>query len=63
MVCFDGASCWRDMVKAESQVAGSMTDPLVCVALDGFTVKEMIDEAARATLGGADLVEVRFDQS
>lgn len=63
MVCFDGASCWRDMVKAESQVAGSMTDPLVCVALDGCTVKEMIDEAARANLVGADLVEVRFDKS
>ena len=50
------------MVKAERQVAGSMTDPLVCVALDGCTVKEMIDEAARANLGGADIVEVRFDK-
>ena len=50
------------MVKAESQVAGSMTDPLVCVALDGCTVKEMIDEAARANLAGADIVEVRFDK-
>lgn len=39
-----------------------MSDPLVCVSLDGCTVKEIIDEAARANLGNADLVEVRFDR-
>ena len=39
-----------------------MSDPLVCVSLDGCTVKEVIDEAARANLGNADLVEVRFDR-
>ena len=50
------------MVKDESQVAGPMSDPLVCVSLDGCTVKEVIDEAARANLGNADLVEVRFDR-
>ena len=50
------------MVKDERQVAGPMKDPLVCVSLDGCTVKEVIDEAARANLNGADLVEVRFDR-
>ena len=39
-----------------------MADPKVCVALDGTTVEEMIDEAARANLAGADMVEVRFDR-
>ena len=39
-----------------------MADPKVCVALDGTTVEEMIDEAARASLAGADIVEVRFDR-
>ena len=39
-----------------------MADPKVCVSLEGTTVKEMADEAARANLAGADLVEVRFDR-
>ncbi|MBT7938989.1 MAG: hypothetical protein HN696_07470, partial [Euryarchaeota archaeon] len=39
-----------------------MADPKVCVALDGTSVAEMTDEAARANLAGADLVEVRFDR-
>jgi len=39
-----------------------MADPKVCVSLDGTTVDEMIEEAARANLAGADMVEVRFDR-
>jgi len=39
-----------------------MADPKVCVALDGITIEEMTDEAARANLAGADMVEVRFDR-
>ncbi|MBT4066580.1 MAG: type I 3-dehydroquinate dehydratase [Euryarchaeota archaeon] len=39
-----------------------MADPKVCVVLDGTTVEEMTDEAARANLAGADMVEVRFDR-
>lgn len=39
-----------------------MSGPKVCVTLDGTTVKEMADEAARANLAGADFVEVRFDR-
>lgn len=39
-----------------------MADPKVCVSLDGTTVEEMTDEAARANLAGADMVEVRFDR-
>lgn len=39
-----------------------MTGPKVCVSLDGTTVKAMADEAARANLAGADMVEVRFDR-
>ena len=57
-----GGSYLHDMVKDEWQFAGPMKDPLVCVSLDGCTVKEVIDEAARANLNGADLVEVRFDR-
>ena len=36
-----------------------MADPKVCVSLEGTTVKQMADEAARANLAGADFVEVR----
>ena len=39
-----------------------MADPKVCVTLDGTTIEEMTDEAARANLAGADIVEVRFDR-
>ena len=39
-----------------------MADPKVCVSLDGITVEELTDEAARANLAGADMVEVRFDR-
>lgn len=39
-----------------------MADPKVCASLEGTTVKEMADEAARANLAGADFVEVRFDR-
>jgi len=44
------------------KVAEIMADPKVCVSLDGTTVEDMTDEAARARLAGADLVEVRFDR-
>ena len=49
-------------VNEQGKVADSMADPKVCVALDGTTVEEMTDEAARANLAGADMVEVRFDR-
>ena len=39
-----------------------MADPSVSVSLEGTTVKEMLDEAARAGIAGADLIEVRFDR-
>ena len=39
-----------------------MADPKVCVSLDGTTIEEMVEEAARANLAGADMVEVRFDR-
>jgi len=39
-----------------------MTEPKVCVSLDGTSVQEMADEAARANIAGADFVEVRFDR-
>jgi 3-dehydroquinate dehydratase type I len=39
-----------------------MTDLRVCVSLESTTVDDMVDEAARANLSGADLVEVRFDR-
>lgn len=39
-----------------------MSAPLVCVTLEGTTVDEIIREAGRASVAGADLVEVRFDR-
>jgi len=39
-----------------------MAELRVCVSLESTTVDEMVDEAARANLSGADLVEIRFDR-
>ena len=39
-----------------------MADPKVCVSLEATTVKEVMDEAARANLAGADIIEIRFDR-
>ena len=39
-----------------------MPEPTICVALDSTTVKGMVDEAARASTAGADVVEIRFDR-
>ncbi len=39
-----------------------MAEPKVCVSLEAITVEEMIDEATRANIAGADYVEVRFDR-
>jgi len=52
----------NDMVKVGCPVGGPMNDPLVCVVLNGTTIEEMLDEAARSNLAGADLVEVRYDR-
>ena len=49
-------------VKNGRQVAQIMADPNVCVSLEATTVKEVMDEAARANLAGADMVEIRFDR-
>ena len=39
-----------------------MNTPSVCVSLDGTAVSEMLDEAAKSNIAGADLVEVCFDR-
>ena len=39
-----------------------MAEPKVCVSLEGISVDEMIAEATRANIAGADYVEVRFDK-
>ena len=39
-----------------------MNEPLVCVSFEAVTVDEALEEAARANLAGADLVELRFDR-
>ena len=39
-----------------------MAEPKVCVSLEAISVEEMIDEATRANIAGADYVEVRFDK-
>jgi len=38
-----------------------MPRPLVCVTLNGYTVDDILKDAAVATAAGADLVEVRLD--
>jgi len=35
--------------------------PLVCVSIEGHTVKECVKSAGLATLAGADILEIRFD--
>ncbi len=39
-----------------------MSDPKICVSLDSISVDEVKDEAVRANLAGADIVELRFDR-
>ncbi len=39
-----------------------MSRPLVCVSLNGYTVDDILKDAAVATAAGADLVEVRLDK-
>ena len=39
-----------------------MAEPKVCVSLVAISVEEMIDEATRANIAGADYVEVHFDK-
>ncbi len=39
-----------------------MAEPKVCVSLEAISVKDMIDEATRANIAGADYVEIRFDK-
>ena len=38
-----------------------MNRPLVCVSIEGYSVKECIKAAGLATLAGADVLEIRFD--
>ena len=38
-----------------------MNRPLVCVSIEGHTVKECIKAAGLAALAGADMLEIRFD--
>ncbi|DAC34006.1 MAG: hypothetical protein CMA08_00715 [Euryarchaeota archaeon] len=45
-----------------SQGPRAMAELRVCVSLESTTVDEMVDEAARANLSGADMVEIRFDR-
>ena len=51
-----------ESVKKRAKVAESMPNPKICVSLEETTVKAMVDEAARAGIQGADMVEVRFDR-
>ena len=39
-----------------------MPNPKICVSLEETTVNAMVEEAARAVIQGADMVEVRFDR-
>jgi len=63
---FTSESSYQDFtsesVKKRAKVAESMPNPKICVSLEETTVKAMVDEAARAGIQGADMVEVRFDR-
>ena len=43
------------------QSASVVKRPLVCVSIEGHTVKECVKSAGLATLAGADILEIRFD--
>lgn len=45
-----------------TKVGMLMPEPTICVALDSTNIDDMVDEAARASTAGADLVEIRFDR-
>ena len=51
-----------ESVKKRAKVAESMANPKICVSLEETTVKAMVDEAARAGIQGANMIEVRFDR-
>ena len=51
-----------ETVKKRAKVAESMANPKICVSLEETTVKAMVDEAARAGIQGANMIEVRFDR-
>jgi 3-dehydroquinate dehydratase type I len=51
-----------ESVKKRAKVAESMPNPKICVSLEETTVKAMVDEAARAGIQGANMIEVRFDR-
>jgi len=49
-------------VKKRMHHGESMNEPLVCVSFEGVTIEEILEEAARANLAGADLAELRYDR-
>jgi 3-dehydroquinate dehydratase type I len=49
-------------VKKRMHHGESMNEPLVCVSFEGVTTEEILEEAARANLAGADLAELRYDR-
>ena len=50
-----------DTIKPNRKMGRQMSRPLGCVTLNGYTVDDILKDAAVATAAGADLVEVRLD--
>ena len=50
-----------DTIIPKRKMGRLMSRPLVCVTLSGYTVDDLLKDAAVATAAGADLVEVRLD--
>ncbi|MBJ36471.1 MAG: hypothetical protein CMB68_03830 [Euryarchaeota archaeon] len=50
-----------DTIIPNRKMGRLMSRPLVCVTLRGYTVDDVLKDAAVATAAGADLVEVRLD--
>ena len=50
-----------DTIIPNCKMGRLMSRPLVCVTLRGYTVDDVLKDAAVATAAGADLVEVRLD--
>ena len=59
--CIQWKHITLDTIIPKRKMGRLMSRPLVCVTLSGYTVDDLLKDAAVATAAGADLVEVRLD--
>ena len=60
--CIQWKHITLDTIIPKRKMGRLMSRPLVCVTLSGYTVDDLLKDAAVATAAGADLVEVRLDK-